>query len=103
ADTAYWSPAVVTGADGKAVVEVPMPDNLTTWRATVRGATRDTLVGSAEAEAVATQKVLVRLETPRFATQGDAFVMSTLMHNYAGATIRIEEKFKAEGAIAVSG
>jgi uncharacterized protein YfaS (alpha-2-macroglobulin family)/TolA-binding protein len=89
ADTAYWNPTVLTRG-GKAVVETPLPDNLTTWRATVRGATKDTLVGSAEAEAQATQKVLVRLETPRFATQGDAFTMSTLVHNYAGEALRPE-------------
>ncbi len=103
ADTAFWTAHVVTGADGKAVVEVGLPDNLTTWRATVRGATRDTLVGSAEAEATATQKVLVRLETPRFATQGDSFTLATLAHNYSGAALAIEEALKAEGAIALDG
>ncbi|MCB0131565.1 MAG: hypothetical protein KDD78_11975, partial [Caldilineaceae bacterium] len=30
-DTAYWQPIVDVGADGRAVVTVPLPDNLTTW------------------------------------------------------------------------
>ena len=46
-DTAFWQPDVVTGADGKATVEVKLPDNLTTWRATARAVTADTRVGSA--------------------------------------------------------
>ena len=36
ADTAYWSPSVVTRKDGTATVVVTMPENLTTWRATAR-------------------------------------------------------------------
>lgn len=99
ADTAYWNPTVITRG-GTATVEMTLPDNLTTWRATVRGATRNTLVGSAEADVVATQKVLVRLETPRFATQGDAFTISTLAHNYTGEPLEISERFTIEGALA---
>ena len=30
-DTAYWNATVTTGADGKAQVELTLPDNLTTW------------------------------------------------------------------------
>lgn len=39
ADTAYWNPSVVTDQNGAASVSFPMPDNLTTWRATTRGVT----------------------------------------------------------------
>ena len=34
--TALWEPAVMTGADGRATVELKMPDSQTTWRATAR-------------------------------------------------------------------
>lgn len=102
ADTAYWNPTVRTRG-GKATVEMALPDNLTTWRATVRGATKDTLVGSAEAEAQATQEVLVRLETPRFATQGDLFSVSLLAHNYSGAPLRIFQKLTVGGALGEPG
>ena len=34
ADTAYWSPSVITDSDGTATVTVDMPENLTTWKAT---------------------------------------------------------------------
>jgi len=92
ADTAHWDAHVVTGRDGKATVKVKLPDNLTTWRATARGATKDTLVGSAEAEVVATKKLLVRAELPRFATHKDRFAISTVVHNYTGedATVTLE-------------
>ncbi len=36
-DIAYWRATVTTGADGKAQVEVTLPDNLTTWTMDARG------------------------------------------------------------------
>jgi hypothetical protein len=70
-DTAFWSPSVVTDADGKATIAFTWPDNLTTWRATAVGATRGTDVGQATGEALVTKDFLVRLETPRFLRAGD--------------------------------
>ncbi|HET6312712.1 MAG TPA: Ig-like domain-containing protein, partial [Chloroflexia bacterium] len=46
-DTAFWTSAVTTGADGSAVVAVPLPDNLTTWRLTAQGINLATQAGTA--------------------------------------------------------
>lgn len=46
-DTAYWQPSTVTGSDGRATVKFRLPDNLTTWRATARAVTANTMVGVA--------------------------------------------------------
>jgi uncharacterized protein YfaS (alpha-2-macroglobulin family) len=81
-DTAFWQPEVITGPDGKAVVQVKLPDNLTTWRATARGITADTHVGSAVQRVIARKDVIMRLETPRFLTQGDNVTISGLVHNF---------------------
>jgi len=102
ADTAHWDAHVKTGRDGKASVKVTLPDNLTTWRTTVRGATKDTLVGGAEAEVVATKKLLVRAELPRFATHKDRFAISTIVHNYTGAATDVALEVRGRG-IAVKG
>jgi len=80
-DTACWKPSVVTNAQGEATVTFIMPDNLTTWRATCRAATRDTLVGEATATTLVTKPFLVRLETPRFLTQGDTADVAVIAHN----------------------
>ncbi len=70
-DTAYWAPLLRTDANGRVTAEVPLPDNLTTWRATVRAHTLGTEVG-AQTQTIKTQKPLVvRLATPRFFTQKD--------------------------------
>ncbi len=49
-DTAFWAADMVTDATGHARAKVEFPDSLTTWRATARGITADTKVGSATSQ-----------------------------------------------------
>jgi uncharacterized protein YfaS (alpha-2-macroglobulin family) len=81
-DTAYWQPSAVTGKDGRARVSFRLPDNLTTWRATARAVTRDTRVGVTRQKVISRKDVILRLETPRFLTQGDTVTLSGIVHNY---------------------
>lgn len=81
-DTAFWNPAVVTDSNGEAQVRFPMPENLTEWRATARAVTADTAVGTVRSYAKTFKPLLVRLQTPRFLTQGDRPVISGVVHNY---------------------
>lgn len=81
-DTAFWQADVVTGGDGKATVQFKLPDNLTTWRATARAVTADTRVGSAVEKVLARKDVIMRLEMPRFLTEGDTVTISGVVHNF---------------------
>ncbi len=81
-DTAFWQPDVVTGGDGKATINFKLPDNLTTWRATARAVTADTRVGSAVQKTIARKDVIMRLEMPRFLTEGDTVTISGIVHNF---------------------
>jgi len=84
-DTAFWQPDVVTGGDGKATISFKLPDNLTTWRATARAVTADTRVGSAVQKTIARKDVIMRLEMPRFLTEGDTVTISGVVHNFLKA------------------
>jgi uncharacterized protein YfaS (alpha-2-macroglobulin family) len=97
-DTTFWQPDIVTGADGKATVEVKLPDNLTTWRATVRGVTADTRVGSAIVKVIARKNLILRLETPRFLTEGDTVTLSAIVHNYLDAAKAVQISIDVTGA-----
>ena len=97
-DTAFWQPDVVTGPDGKATVKVDLPDNLTTWRATARGVTADTKVGATKYKVVARKDVIMRLETPRFVTQGDTVTLSGIVHNYLNADKSTQISLEVNGA-----
>lgn len=80
-DTAYWKADVTTDAQGKATIEVKLPDNLTTWVMTARGATTDTLVGQARGETLTTQELIIRPALSRFLVQGDALRLSAVVQN----------------------
>jgi uncharacterized protein YfaS (alpha-2-macroglobulin family) len=81
-DTAFWAADLVTDASGHARAKVDFPDSLTTWRATARGATADTEVGSATLKTIVRKNLILRLAVPRFFVQGDEVVISALVHNY---------------------
>jgi uncharacterized protein YfaS (alpha-2-macroglobulin family) len=97
-DTAFWQPEVITGSDGRATVKVRLPDNLTTWRATARGITADTKVGATKYKIVSRKDVIVRLETPRFVTQGDTATLSGIVHNYLNRDMATQISIAVEGA-----
>ncbi|HVQ37710.1 MAG TPA: alpha-2-macroglobulin family protein, partial [Pyrinomonadaceae bacterium] len=97
-DTAFWQPDVVTGADGRATVKVELPDNLTTWRATARAVTADTKVGVTKYKVLSRKDVIMRLETPRFITQGDTVTLSGIVHNYLNADKSTQISLEVSGA-----
>jgi len=80
-DTALWLANVVTDAQGKARVEVEFPDNLTTWRTTIRSHTMDTHVGETRERTLVTKELVARLELPRFLTEGDRFKIIGIANN----------------------
>ncbi|MBS1912435.1 MAG: hypothetical protein JST22_10655 [Bacteroidetes bacterium] len=96
-DQMYWTPSVRTDTRGYATVNVTFPDNLTTWRITARGITKATAVGQARATVIERKDLLVRMETPRFITQGDQLSIATTIHNYLGGEKKTKVVFEAEG------
>ncbi len=72
-DTAYWVPALKTDKQGRAVVRVPIPDNLTTWRVTVRAVTPQTQVGEGIIKVISRQPLIVRPILPTNLVSGDRF------------------------------
>ena len=81
-DTAYWVADVNTGSNGQATVHFNYPDAITSWRATTRGVTQDTMVGGAVTNTIVRKNLMVRLVTPRFFRRGDEITLSTIVQNY---------------------
>lgn len=81
-DTAVWLADIKTDQTGHATAQLTFPDSLTTWRATLRGVTLDTKVGSAVNRVIVRKNLMVRLAVPRFFRQGDDVTVSTIVHNY---------------------
>jgi hypothetical protein len=81
-----WLPSVITGADGKAVATVPMPETTTAWRLTARGCTVETLVGHATAQTLTRKDFFVELKTPAFLREGDEIRVVGRVHNLTDYT-----------------
>ena len=97
-DTAFWAASVLTGPDGRGEVKFEMPDNLTTWRATARGLSRESLAGEAKQDVTVTMPLLVRLTLPRFYVEGDEGTAAAIVHNYTGEKRAVKVALTAEGA-----
>lgn len=98
ADTALWQTTLTTDADGTAKVSFQMPENLTTWKINAWAMTKATRVGQADASAVTTKNLLVRLQAPRFFMEYDEVVLSANVHNYLASakTARVSLDVPAE-------
>ncbi|MDD4336174.1 MAG: MG2 domain-containing protein [Firmicutes bacterium] len=97
-DTAAWFPSVVTDANGHAVVQVKMPDSLTTWRATVRAHTLSTVVGQAQGKVTVSKPLSIRLGIPRHYTMGDCATVVGVIHNETRWQRTVFVNLKARGA-----
>ncbi|HEU0140448.1 MAG TPA: MG2 domain-containing protein [Bryobacteraceae bacterium] len=81
-DTIRWIADLRTNSNGRAEAKVEYPDSLTTWRATARGITADTKVGSAIERTIVRKNLILRLAVPRFFTEGDEVTIRAIVQNY---------------------
>ncbi len=102
-NTAYWTAQLVTSDDGKASVDVVMPDDLTTWRLQARAVSGDTMVGEGTTETLVTQPLLVRPALPRFLRVGDTTELRALVRNGTGADASVDVTLDAQGVRATGG
>ncbi len=84
AETAFWVPQVLTGADGSATLEFTVPDSVTAWSVWVHALTRDLKGGSLQRTSRSVKELMVRPYVPRFLREGDRAVLEVLVNN-AGA------------------
>jgi uncharacterized protein YfaS (alpha-2-macroglobulin family) len=88
ADTAFWTPAVVTDAGGSATLRFSWPDNLTRWHAAALAASTTAQVGSGETEVTTKKDLLVRLQAPRFFVERDQVLVTANLHNALDHPVR---------------
>lgn len=76
-----WLPSIITGADGKAMAAITMPETTTAWRLTARGCSVETLVGQATATTLTRKDFFVEVKTPAFLREGDDIRVVGRIHN----------------------
>ncbi len=97
ADTAFWTPVVKTDADGRATVQVKLPDNLTTWIVRAVGVTTQTEVGEATVDVLVTKPLLVRPAVPRFFVVGDRVRLAASVTNQTPDVLAVEVTMGSTG------
>jgi len=98
-DTAHWTGAVRTDAQGRARVQIVLPDNLTTWVFDARAVTADTKVGEGRSEVVATRPLLIRPVAPRFFVVGDSATLGAVVNNATDAPVDAEVFLAGSGVV----
>ncbi len=86
-DRAFWIGQRELGKEGKARLEIPVPDNLTTWVVKVWSLTPEAGVGQGSAEFVVSKDFIARLEMPRFLIAGDKTSVRAILHNYTAKEV----------------
>jgi tetratricopeptide (TPR) repeat protein len=103
ADTAFWSPSVVTNAQGKASLEITLPDKATRWRITGRGVSASTLVGETRSTFITRSDFFVELVAPASCVEGDRPRIRARVHNLTGeeGTVRLSLRVSTDEGIRV--
>lgn len=96
-DTAYWNPTLTTNSEGKAEIEIQLPDNLTTWRLSAIANSADSAFGSSTSEVIVSRDILVRPFLPRFLSIGDKAQLGAIIVNTSGTTKRLTAKIESNG------
>lgn len=102
-DTVLWLAHARTGQDGRAEVELDMPDSLTAWRITVRAVSGADRFGGSTSRTLSRKDVILRVSAPRFITERDQATVSTILHNDLAVDMEFKLRLAAEGLEAESG
>ncbi len=80
-ETAFWTPQLLTNADGSASIEFTVPDSVTSWKVYVHAITKDLRGGSVDAETKTVKDLMVRPYVPRFLREGDRAEIKVVVNN----------------------
>jgi len=95
---ALWSPTVKTDSNGRAVVDVKLPDNLTRYRITAVAVDQGKRFGKVESNITAKQPLMVRPSAPRFMNFGDKIDMPVVVQNQTDSDMTVDIAVRATNA-----
>jgi alpha-2-macroglobulin len=95
---ATFAAAVATGADGRASVEVKLPDNLTRYRIMAVAVAGGKQFGGGESTITARLPLMIRPSAPRFLNFGDKFELPILIQNQTDKPMDVNIAVRAANA-----
>lgn len=100
---AVFAPAVPTDAQGKAVVPVKVPDNLTRYRVMAVAVAGDKHFGKGESSITARMPLMVRPSPPRFLNFGDTFELPVVVQNQTDEPMSVRVAVRTHNAALTDG
>ena len=93
-ETLLWRPQLLTGADGKAQLKIPLADSITTWRLAGSAVGGDGRMGSFQQGIRVFQDFFIDIDFPVALTQNDEITVPIALFNYLDEpqTIQLEAK-----------
>lgn len=95
---AVFAPSVRTGVNGRAQVQVKLPDNLTRYRVMAIAVAGGTQFGSGESTITARLPLMARPSAPRFLNFGDRFDLPIVLQNQTNAPMAVDVAVRATNA-----
>lgn len=87
-ETAFFYPALYTDSTGNISLKFTLPESVTTWRLMGLAHDKEMNNGQIEAKAVASKKVMVQPNVPRFVRVGDKAQLSARIFNTCGEGVK---------------
>lgn len=98
---ATFAPSVRTDANGRAQVQVKLPDNLTRYRVMAVAVAGGRQFGSGESTITARLPLMARPSAPRFLNFGDRFELPIVLQNQTNAPMSVDVAVRATNAALV--
>jgi uncharacterized protein YfaS (alpha-2-macroglobulin family) len=99
---AIFAPSVRTDVNGRAQVQVKLPDNLTRYRVMAVAVAGGTQFGSGESTITARLPLMARPSAPRFLNFGDRFELPIVLQNQTDAPMAVDVAVRATNAALVN-
>jgi hypothetical protein len=81
-ETLYWNAEAVTDENGHLALDLPLADNITTWRLTALASTREGELGVSTYDIVVFQDFFLDLDLPATIKQGEEISATVTLYNY---------------------
>ncbi len=95
-ETLYYNPVVITDGRGRAVLDIPLADSITTWRMTCMASSATGQLGSTTAGIRVFQDFFVDIDFPVSLTQNDEIHVPVAIYNYLKTDQKIRLQVKKE-------
>ncbi len=81
-ETLLWRPELITDDQGRANLDLPLADSITTWRLTASAVTLDGRLGASQEKIKVFQPFFVEINLPIALTLGDEIAVPVVVYNY---------------------